>query len=107
MSTPPLAALTTVSVPARRLIGQLRVAGAITPHTAQPLHTQTPADEYTLRDLQRIGVIREGAPGTYYLDEGALETVDRQNRRSLTALGLGAILVLVIGAILWLLNVPL
>ena len=75
------------------------------------IHTQTPADEYTLRDLLRIGVIRETTSGTYYLDEGALETVDRQNRRSLKvvgiALGLVTLLVLVIGAILWLFNVRL
>src|SRR3989442_5592263 len=104
MSIPRIAALTTVTLPARRLIHQLLEARAITPHTAQRLHTETLADDRTLRELLGLGVIREATPGAYYVDLSVLETVDRQNHRSLVVLGLAALLIVLIGAVVWLLN---
>jgi hypothetical protein len=60
----------------RRLIERLMRARAFTSADAQPLTGLGPIEQRRLPRLIRAGVIREDAPGRYYLDGPAL--ADRQ-----------------------------
>ena len=58
----------------RELRAAFRARGAITPATARPrkdLSVDAAAEAATFDNLLRRGVIREGAPGTFYLYENA------------------------------------
>ena len=51
----------------REVIDALARAGACSPSTAQPLHRVGELDERALRACLDEGLVREGAPGTFYL----------------------------------------
>jgi hypothetical protein len=56
-----------------------RTLGAISPSTARP-GSELPQETPAFRNLLRRGVVREGAPGTFYLyeDQRAVEFFIRQ-----------------------------
>lgn len=56
-----------------------RTLGAISPSTARP-GSELPQETQAFRNLLRRGVVREGAPGTFYLyeDQRATEFFIRQ-----------------------------
>ena len=56
----------------RRVLERFRLADATHPARARPLATLAIKDEGALAALVSAGVVREGAPGAYYLDESAL-----------------------------------
>lgn len=60
------------SLPAQRIIQQFHAAGALTRPTAQPFHVRSHVEEDAFLELLRLAVIREPAPGRYYLDETVL-----------------------------------
>lgn len=64
---------TASSLPAQRVIRQLREAGALTPATARPFRAQSTIEEVEFLRLLRIGIIREPAPGRYFLDQRTLD----------------------------------
>lgn len=66
-------AFTTTSLPAQGVIRQLREAGALTPATARPFRAQSTIEEVEFLRLLRIGIIREPAPGRYFLDQRTLD----------------------------------
>ncbi len=74
-----LATLADSPEPQRRVIEAFRAAGATTPATAQPFRARSRLDEYAVRGLLQLGVIREAAHGRYYLDERALQRRRQQS----------------------------
>ncbi|HUQ99864.1 MAG TPA: hypothetical protein VM166_10440 [Gemmatimonadaceae bacterium] len=46
-----------------------RAIGAVSPATAKPRSDLTRSDEAAFDALLRYGIVREGAPGTFYLYE--------------------------------------
>ncbi len=72
------AALPLSAVPTRGIIERLRNAGAVTPHRAQFFHPSSRVEEQAFLHLLTLGVIREPAPGRYYLDEDSLDAVRRR-----------------------------
>jgi hypothetical protein len=67
-----LAALPLGVLPARKIIDHFRKARLVAPHRAQPFHVSSWFDQQTFLQLQKLGIIRDPAPGRYYLDEGSL-----------------------------------
>ncbi len=60
------------SLPARRIVQQFRDARVTTVWTARSFHPQSFVEQLEFMRLLRAGVIREPAPGRYYLDERTL-----------------------------------
>jgi hypothetical protein len=58
-------AFTASSLPAQRVIRQLREAGALTPATARPFRAQSTIEEAEFLRLLHIGIIREPVRGCY------------------------------------------
>jgi len=72
----------------RRLVDAFARAGATSPTTARLLHTMGISDERAVRRLHRHAVLRETAPGVYYLDVEVWEAVRRTRRRMVLILGI-------------------
>jgi len=66
-----MATLTVSTIPAQHVISALREAGALTPLSAQRFHPSSVLEQAAFHQLLRLDVIREPAPGRYYLDERA------------------------------------
>jgi hypothetical protein len=67
------------------VVDDFRAAGAISRETAQSYTAMGFGESLGLRRLRNRAVIREAAPGTYYLDEEVWEAVRRTRRRIATA----------------------
>lgn len=80
----------------RRIVEQLREAGATSPAKTEPLFGLRWTEKRRLRRLLAAGAIREASPGAYYLNEAAL-TLYRQRRRRRGLFALGAALLTVLG----------
>ena len=64
------------------LVAHFRDVRAVSPETAQSLGAlRVHEDAMALRRLRNRAVIRQGAPGTYYLDEPSWEALGRLRRR--------------------------
>ena len=64
------------------LVAHFRDARAVSPDTAQSLGALRVDEEaMAWRRLRNRAVIRQGAPGTYYLDEPSWEALGRIRRR--------------------------
>jgi hypothetical protein len=68
----------------RRVLERLRRADATSPGAARPVDELRPLEAAQLERLLEAGVIREAAPGTYFLDQVVYATYLR--RRQLTLL---------------------
>ena len=64
---------------AQQIIRLFREAGAITPDTAQRFCSRSTIEDQTFLHLLSLDVIRQPAPGRYYLDEQRLEAVPLQS----------------------------
>jgi hypothetical protein len=70
----------------REVVDDFRAAGAISRETAQSYTAAGVGASLALRRLHSRAVIREAAPGTYYLDEEVWAAVRRTRRRIVTIL---------------------
>ncbi len=70
----------------REVVDDFRVAGAISPATAQSYTAIGLGESLAVRRLHDRAVIRESAPGMWYLDEEVWTAVRRTRRRVATAM---------------------
>jgi len=70
----------------QEVIDDFRAAGATSPDRAQSYTAMGLGDTLALRRLRNRAVIREAAPGVYYLDEEVWAAVRRTRLRLLTVL---------------------
>lgn len=70
----------------REVVDDFRAAGATSRETAQSYTAIGLGESLALRRLRERAVIREAAPGTYYLDEEVWTAVRRTRRRIATVL---------------------
>jgi hypothetical protein len=82
----------------QRLIDAFRAAGATSPSTAKSFAAVGVGDQFAIRRLHNRAVIREAAPGSYYLDEEVWTAV-RNTRRRLAAVLMSVLLIVLIGAL--------
>jgi hypothetical protein len=88
----------------QEVIDDFRAAGATSPERAQSYQAIGLGDSLAIKRLHNRAVIREAAPGTYYLDEEVWAAVIRTRRRLvLTVLSLIslALLGVLLGIIKW------
>ena len=86
------------------VVDDFRAAGATSPATAQSYTTIGLGESIAIKRLRNRAVIREAAPGTYYLDEEVWAAVRRTRRRLVTAILsiLGFVLLgILLGIIKW------
>src|SRR2546430_4676718 len=83
----------------QEVIDDFRAAGATSPDRAQSYTAIGLGDTRALRRLRNRAVIREAAPGVYYLDEEGWAAVRRTRLRLLTVF-LALIAVVLIGVLL-------
>jgi hypothetical protein len=65
----------------REVVDDFRAAGAISPATAQSYNAIGLGESMAIRRLHDRAVIRESAPGLWYLDEEVWTAVQRTRRR--------------------------
>ena len=88
----------------QEVIDDFRAAGATSPDRAQSYQAMGLGESLAIRRLHNRAVIREAAPGTYYLDEEVWSAVLRTRRRLvITMLSVFALLGLglLLGIIKW------
>ena len=88
----------------QEVIDDFRAAGATSADRAQSYHAIGLGDSLAIKRLRNRAVIREAAPGTYYLDEEVWSAVVRTRRRLvITLLSLIALMALgvLLGIIKW------
>lgn len=83
----------------QQVIDDFRAAGATSPELAQSYTAIGLGDSLAIRRLRNRAVIREAAPGTYYLDEEVWTAV-RRTRQRLVIMMLSIIAVLAIASLL-------
>jgi hypothetical protein len=70
----------------QEVIDDFRAADATAPDKAQPYEATGPGESLAVRRLRNRAVIREAAPGMFYLDEEVWTAVRRTRRRLATTL---------------------
>ena len=88
----------------QEVIDDFRAAGATSPDRAQSYQAIGLGDTLAIKRLHNRAVIREAAPGTYYLDEEVWAAVIRTRRRLvITILSIMALTLLgvLLGIIKW------
>lgn len=83
----------------REVVDDFRTAGATSPATAQSYTAVGIGESMALRRLHDRAVIREAAPGLYYLDEEVWAALRRMRRR-IAAVMLAIVVLLFIGVAL-------
>src|SRR5436305_1687358 len=83
----------------REVVDDFRAAGALSPATAKSYDAIGIGDTLAVKRLHNRAVIREAAPGKWYLDEEVWEAVRRTRRRFVTVL-LSIIAFILIGVLL-------
>ena len=83
----------------QEVIDDFRAAGATSPDRAQSYHAIGLGDSLAIKRLRNRAVIREAAPGTYYLDEEVWSAVIRTRRRLVLTL-LSVISLMLLGMLL-------
>ena len=78
----------------RRMVGRLRMAGAVSPEQARTLEELGISKGVILRRLRERAVIRQSGPDRFYLDEPSWEAIRRGRRRAIHVLGVIALVVL-------------
>ena len=82
----------------QEVIDDFRAAGAVSPSTAQPYSDVGIGQSRAIHRLRNRAVIREAAPGTFYLDEEVWDAVRRTRRRVATVF-IGILALLLLGII--------
>ena len=83
----------------QEVIDDFRAAGATSPDRAQSYQAIGLGDSLAIKRLRNRAVIREVAPGTYYLDEEVWSAVVRTRRRLVVTL-LSVIALMALGVLL-------
>ena len=83
----------------QEVVDDFRAAGATSPATAQSYTAIGLGDSIAIKRLHNRAVIREAAPGMYYLDEEVWAAVRRTRRRLVTVM-LSIIALLALGIVL-------
>jgi hypothetical protein len=83
----------------REVVDDFRAAGATSPATAQSYTAVGIGESMALKRLHDRAVIREAAPGIYYLDEEVWTAV-RRIRRRIAMVMLAIVILLFVGAAL-------
>ena len=83
----------------QEVVDDFRAAGATSPATAQSYTAIGIGESIAIKRLHNRAVIREAAPGTYYLDEEVWAAV-RRTRRRLVSVMLSIIALFVLGLVL-------
>jgi hypothetical protein len=83
----------------REVVDDFRAAGATSPGTAQSYTAVGIGESMALKRLHDRAVIREAAPGIYYLDEEVWTAV-RRIRRRIAMVMLAIVILLFVGAAL-------
>jgi len=78
----------------RRMIGRLRMAGAVTPEQARTLEELGIQRGVILRRLRERAVIRQVGPDRFYLDEPSWAAVRRSRRRAIHIVGVIVLIIL-------------
>jgi hypothetical protein len=65
----------------RGVVDDFRAAGALSPSTAQSYAAIGLGESLAIKRLRNRAVVREAAPGTYYLDEEVWAAVRRTRQR--------------------------
>jgi hypothetical protein len=81
------------------VVDDFRATGALSPSTAQSYTAIGLGESLALRRLRDRAVIREAAPGAYYLDEEVWAAVRRTRRRIATVI-LSILVVVLLGILL-------
>lgn len=81
------------------VIDDFRAAGATSPETAQAYDAIGLGDTLAIRRLHNRAVIREAAPGRWYLDEEVWEAV-RRTRKRLAMVMLSIVILTFVGMML-------
>ena len=97
MGAPAVAAI--LRMREQEVIDDFRAAGATSPDRAQSYQAIGLGDSLAIKRLHNRAVIREAAPGTYYLDEEVWAAVVRTRRRLVVTL-LSVIALLALGLLL-------
>jgi hypothetical protein len=87
------AAIAIMRMKEREVVDDFRAAGALTPSTAQSYTAMGFGESRAVKRLHDSAVIRQAAPGLFYLDEEVWIAVRRNRRRR--ALMIGAVLALI------------
>lgn len=87
----------------QEVIGDFRAAGATSPEGAQSYTAIGLGDSLAIKRLRNRAVIREAAPGTYYLDEEVWAAVIRTRRRLVITM-LSVMTLLLLGVLLGLIK---
>jgi hypothetical protein len=98
------AAIAIMRMKERQVVDDFRAAGALTPSTAQSYAAMGFGEARAMKRLHDSAVIREGAPGLYYLDEEVWIAVRRNRRRRALMIGLVLALIflgLAVGFLKW------
>ena len=88
----------------REVVEDFRAAGATSPATAQSYTALGLGDSLAIKRLHNRAVIREAAPGMYYLDEEVWQAVRRTRARVATVvISMLALILLgvILGTIKW------
>ena len=81
------AAAAVIIIKERRLVEAFSAAAATSPERARTVESLgIESDASSLKRLQKNAVIREGAPGRYYLDTASWEALRRMRRRMMIVL---------------------
>ena len=83
----------------REVVDDFRAAGAISRETAQSYTAIGLGQSLGLKRLRERAVIREAAPGTYYLDEEVWAAV-RRTRRRIATVFIVILVIFLLGALL-------
>ena len=87
----------------QEVIDDFRTAGATSPERAQSYTAIGLGDTLAIKRLRNRAVIREAAPGTYYLDEEVWAAVIRTRRRLVITM-LSVVTLLLLGVLLGLIK---
>lgn len=79
----------------RDVVDMMRYVGAISPAAARPIQDLGIDDDVGFRRLRDREVVRESAPGRYYLDEGVWASVRRTRRRATIVIAAIALIITV------------
>ena len=95
------AAAAAIVIKEKRIVNAFRGAGATAPGAAVPPVSVGVAEGAAFRRLRRHAVLREGAPGAFYLDEPSWEACRAMRRRVALAIVIALLLALLAGGMGW------
>ena len=82
------------------MVGRFEAAGAVSRERARTLEALGIHGGLILHRLRERAVVREGAPGHFYVDEESWAAVRRSRRRAASVIGILALVIILIGVVL-------